>query len=174
MKLFYGFLLSLCLSACATVNHDIASLKQEKMPVIQEFQGSLLVFSPKHRFQVLIQWQANLQQGHARLTHAASGRVVELRWQNEILSMRDNQKAGAVWQHVSVEALHDMGIVLKPWVLAQVLYHQIPKSLKTHDGETWKGKLDDSVIQLRWQNDHHRLTMTDISHGRKVVLRINP
>jgi len=174
MKTLYGLILSLSLTACATVKINNEPMDQKKMPVITAFQGSLLVFSPKHRFQVLIQWQADLHQGHARLTHAASGRVVELRWQGEVLSMRDNQHKDIAWQRVSVEQLQDLGIVLAPWVLAKVLHQQIPKALHSKDGETWRGKLDHSVIQLRWQNDYHRLTMTDITHGRKAVLRINP
>jgi len=174
MQWIYGLIFALCLSACATVKPNEKSIYQEKQPVISAFKGSLLVFSPRHRFHVLIQWQADLQQGHARLTHAASGRVVELRWQGEDLSMRDNQSAGARWRHVDAKQLQDIGIVLQPWVLAKVLHHQMPKALHSKDGRIWRGKMDQSVVQLRWQDDYHQLTMTDITHGRKAVLRMNP
>jgi len=172
-KVFYGLLLSFTLTACATVNEHHALKSQLDAPVITAFQGSLLVFSPKHRFQVLIEWSADVNQGHARLTHPASGRVVELRWQGEVLSMRENQASGRLWKHIKLEQLYDMGIVLPPWVLAKVLHRQIPPSLHPQGHDVWQGKMNDSVIQLRWQNDYHRLTMTDITHGRKAILRMD-
>jgi len=171
MKRIFSLLLALGLTACATVHTERAA--KVEIPVLTTFQGSLLVFSPKHRFQVQIQWQADLQQGHARLTHPASGRVVELRWQNKLLSMRDNQLNGQQWQTMTLEQLYDMGIVLPPWVLANILHRQIPKNLHSQGNNRWKGVLNHSVIQLHWQNNGHRLTMTDITHGRKAILRID-
>lgn len=173
MRLIYAVLLSLFLTACATVQTDHKSDVQKKVN-ITSFQGRLLVFSPKHRFQVLIQWQANLSQGYARLTHPASGRVVEIRWYGKQLSMRDNQTDTPTWRPIDDKQWQKMGIVLPPWTLAKVLHHQMPRALHSKDGEIWKGKINGGVIQLHWQNDYHLLTMVDITHGRKAILRINP
>ncbi|MDQ6995316.1 MAG: hypothetical protein Q9M18_06945 [Mariprofundaceae bacterium] len=141
---------------------------------ITAFQGRLLVFSPKHRFQVLIGWHADLHQGYARLTHAASGRVMELHWQGEHLRMRDNQVSTSQWRTVDEKQWQEMGIVLPPWSLAKILHHQMPQSLHSNDGKLWKGKINGSVIQVQWKQNNHLLTIMDITHGRKAILRMNP
>jgi len=174
MNMLYWLILSIFLTACSTVTPYHPSTAHKPPANITAFQGNLLVFSPKHRFQVSIQWQADLKQGHARLTHPASGRVVELRWQEESLSMRDNQANQPSWHAVHEEQWQNLGIVLQPWKLAKVLHHRMPQGLHSKDGKIWQGKLNHSVIRLHWQNNYHLLTMIDITRGRKAVLRINP
>jgi len=174
MRLIFGCILSLWLTSCVTMPIADKRAVSEKPENITAFQGRLLVFSPKHRFQVLIQWQADLHQGYARLTHAASNRVMELRWQGEHLRMRDNQVSQPKWQAVNEQQWQEMGIVLPPWTLAKVLYHHMPSALHSNDGKLWKGKVNGGMIQLQWKNNYHLLTMMDITHGRKAILRINP
>ncbi|MDQ6979762.1 MAG: hypothetical protein Q9M09_06220, partial [Mariprofundaceae bacterium] len=56
-----------------------------------QLSARLIVMQPNHRWQVMMDWQGNAHAGTARLTHAASGRVLLIRWQGKQTKMLDNQ-----------------------------------------------------------------------------------
>ena len=176
MKFGWFWVVLLCglLSACASLSNSNKILTDEPLsrPVIEAFQGRLLVMEPARRWQVMIYWQANLQQGYTRLVHAASGRVVELKWQDHHIQMRDNQQQLPIWRQIGLETLMQHGIILEPWTLAEILHQKMPSSLHKRDGEMWQGVLHGNVIQLRWQHGGHKLTMTDMTHGRTAILQM--
>jgi len=168
-------LASLCLLAsCSTIPpSSIISQDDERKPW-HSFNGQLSILEPSHRWQVLIHWQADLSSGKTRLTHAATGRIIELQWHGKHIQIRNNQADNAAWKDINEDALMHYGIVLPPQTIAAILYHHIPPSLKPTQNNTWQGSLHGNNIRLRWQNNYHKLTMTDISHGRTAILRIFP
>jgi len=112
--------------------------------------------------------------GKLRIWQRTTGRIIELQWQGKQIQMRDNQAATTRWQPIQVDILMQYGIVLPPQSIAMILHHQIPPSLKAKGNEIWQGKLHGNSIRIRWQNNCHKLTMTDITHGRTAILRIFP
>lgn len=160
-------------TACSTLQPASPIQKINEYKPWHSFNGQLSILEATHRWQVLIHWQANLESGKTRLTHAATGRIIELQWQGKRIQIRDNQTS-ATWQVIKADALMQYGIVIPPQTIAMILHHQIPASLKFKENNTWQGQLHGNTIRLRWQNDHHKLTMTDISHGRTAILRIFP
>jgi len=167
-----GLLLS-AFSACS-IKTPIVEKESIKAQAIEAFHGRLIVREPNRRWQVLIQWQANLNNGHTRLTHAATGRIIELQWQGDDIQVRDNLQKTPKWRYISAETLMKYGIVVPPKTLAAILHQQIPPSLQQKDAQTWQGRLHGNLIRLQWQHDGHTLTLTDISHGRTAILSIQP
>jgi hypothetical protein len=165
----YMVYMALCLFL-ASCSH-LSPVAQHK--AWERFDGRLLVMEPNRRWQVFIHWQADLEQGFTRLTHAASSRIIELKWNGNQTYIRDNQ-AQPQWKKINNTVLMQYGIVLPPQTLSKILHNQIPPSLHHKDNEIWQGKLHGSIIRLRWQDDMHKLTMTDITHGRSAILRIQP
>jgi len=143
-----------------------------------EFSGRLLVMEPKRRWQVLLQWRAlQPDSGWLRLTHAASSTVVELRWQHQDMQMRDNSSND--WREISPQQLAEQGIVLPPRQLASLLLGKTPdhfqlKAGKDGDDLTWESTGSEPFVRLQWQKSSHRLTMTDMAHGRRAILLIQP
>ena len=166
--------LLLLLTACSTLQQSVPIQDDSKCKPWYNFNGQLSILESTHRWQVLIHWQANLESGSARLTHAATGRIIELQWQGKQIQMRDNQTATTRWQPIQADTLMQYGIVLPPQSIAMILHHQIPPSLKAKGNDIWQGKLHGNSIRIRWQNNCHKLTMTDITHGRTAILRIFP
>jgi len=162
------------LTACSTLQPAIPLPKDDGYKPWYNFNGQLSILESTHRWQVLIHWQADLKSGKARLTHAATGRIIELQWLGKRIQIRDNQAPKATWQTIKADTLMQYGIVLPPQTIALILHHQIPSSLKPQGSDTWQGQLHGNTIRLRWQNDRHKLTMTDMTHGRTAILRIFP
>ncbi len=160
------------LTACSTLQSMTSIQKDDKYKPWHSFNGQLSILESAHRWQVLIHWQADLESGKARLTHAATGRIIELQWQGKYIYMRDNQASKAIWQPIKANTLMQYGIVLPPQTIAEILHYKIPPTLKFKKDNTWQGQLYGNTIRLRWQNNHHKLTMTDITHGRTAILRI--
>ncbi len=174
-KFLYISITLFLLTACSTLQPPPSTLqKNSTYRVWDSFNGQLSILESARRWQVLIHWQANLEAGNARLTHAATGRIIELQWQGKHVQIRDNQTHIATWQPIKEDTLMQYGIVLPPQTIAMILHHQIPPTLKLKKDNTWQGQLYGNTIRLRWQNDRHKLTMTDITHGRTAILRIFP
>jgi len=137
------------------------------------FSGRLIVIEPSKRWQVLIQWDANqAERGHLRITHAATGTVVELRWQGRAMQVRDNRKPG--WRAIGLEQLSERGIVIPPQALAAILLGHMPVRFKQTGEQVWESRESGNLIRLRWQQKGHKLTMIDMKHGRKATLIIQP
>jgi len=164
----------LLLTACSTLQQSISVQESSVCKPWHNFNGQLSILEHAHRWQVLIHWQANLKSGNARLTHAATGRIIELQWQGKQIQIRDNQTPTTRWKSIKADTLMQYGIVLPPQSIAMILHHQIPPSLKSKGGSIWQGKLHGNTIRIRWQDHCHKLTMTDITHGRIAILRIFP
>jgi len=137
------------------------------------FSGRLIVIEPSKRWQVLIKWKAEQpEHGWLRISHAATGTVVELRWQGKAMQIRDNSAPD--WKPIGLEQLSKHGIVIPPQMLAAILLGQMPAHFKQTDDRIWQSRQSGSLIRLRWQPQTHKLTMTDMKHGRKATLIIQP
>jgi len=137
------------------------------------FSGRLIVIEPSKRWQVLIKWDANqAERGRLRITHAATGTVVELRWQGQAMQIRDNREPD--WRPIGLEQLSERGIVIPPQTLASILLGRMPARFKTTGEQTWESRESGNLIRLRWQPQSHKLTMIDMKHGRKATLIIQP
>ncbi len=137
------------------------------------FSARLIVIEPNRRWQVLLKWQAYTPElGWLRMTHAATGTVVELRWQGEAMQIRDNREPD--WRSVGLGQLSRHGIVIQPQALAAILLGHMPNRFKQTDAQTWESRQSGSLIRLQWQAQAHKLTMTDLKHGRKATLIIQP
>lgn len=175
--LFILWLLML-LSACASLHEKQATQATASIGPYSEFTGRLLVMEQQRRWQVQVQWKALEQEsGWLRLTHAASNTIIELRWQRQAMQMRDNSTNS--WQAISQRELADQGIVLPPRQLAALLLGKTPehfrlKAGKDRDHLVWESRGLDAFIRLQWQESRHRLTMTDMTHGRRAILLIQP
>jgi len=135
----------------------------------------LLVIEPKRRWQVMLDWQANQTQGHARLVHAASGNIVELRWKNNHIRLRDNHTPA--WRDVNMQQLAEHGIVISPHTLAVFLTGNIPSGFHETAPNTWENRNHGAFIRVIWKNESKRLVLSDIHHGRRatlIILKSNP
>ncbi|MDQ6978850.1 MAG: hypothetical protein Q9M09_01590, partial [Mariprofundaceae bacterium] len=123
---------------------------------------------PNHRWQVMMDWQGNAHAGTARLTHAASGRVLLIRWQGKQTKMLDNQETPARWKRVTAAQLAARGMMIAPTHIAAILNNQIPQQFHYQGHNSWRGSGAWQGIRLTWQAPRHVLTLRDIAHGREV------
>ncbi|MDX8392629.1 MAG: hypothetical protein R8K53_08720, partial [Mariprofundaceae bacterium] len=130
----------------------------------------LLVIEPKRRWQVMLDWQAQQTHGRARLVHAASGNIVELRWRKDDIRLRDNRSPN--WRKINMQQLAEHGIVISPYTLSRFLAGQIPSGFHRKNAITWESKRDDALIRVVWHADGRRLIISDIRHGRRATLLI--
>jgi len=130
----------------------------------------LLVIEPKRRWQVVLDWQATQTQGHARLVHAASGNIVELRWQKDNIQLRDNH--APAWRRVNMQQLGKRGIVVSPYTLSLFLAGKIPPGFHKSGLNRWENRQKGTLIRVTWHNDSRRLILSDIKHGRRATLII--
>ena len=165
--------LIMLLTGCASLNHPPAEPSASIGPY-ENFDGRLLMIQPNKRWQVQIHWQGTVKQGLVRLTHAASGRIVYLKWIGDRMSVLDNQAtdASASYKPISKAELSDQGLVIRPQQLAAILHGNIPASLKQQHAQQWKGKLNQSLIQLDWNPQLKKLTLKDSTHGNIAMLLI--
>lgn len=168
MRLFTALLAALLLAACATVPEHGGH--QTTIGPYTTFDGRLIVIEPTRRWQVLVQWQGDSRQGMARFTHAASGRVAEIRWQQQTIEMRDG--TNPVWRTIPFTQLAKHGIVLPPQQMAAMLTGHVPAGLHPNGNNRWEGHLHGSFIRIRWDGEKQRLELTDITHGRRATLII--
>jgi len=137
------------------------------------FSGRLIVIETTRRWQTTLNWKAESpEQGWLRLTHAASGTVVEFRWLHETMQVRDNKNT--TWKQINQHQLSQQGIVLPPQQLASVLLGKIPNHFKQKKPFHWESLASGSLIKLEWNSDRHRLMISDIKHGRRATLIIQP
>jgi len=139
---------------------------------ITTFSGRLLVISPKHRFQVEIDWQADDKHGQLRLTHALSGRVVNVEWQGKRMFWHDNAEV-LNWQPLSEQALKDMGVIFPPWILAKIFLGQYPDTMQSKGKQMWQGTWSGHQLQIKWSNEYQRLELIDFKRGQKAVVIIH-
>jgi len=167
------------LNACTSLSEK--KLLTETKPAMgpyETFSGRLIVMEPRRRWQVQLQWQAmQANQGWVRLTHVASNKVVELRWQDQSMQMRSNSALS--WQETGQKQLAEQGIVLAPRQLATLLLGNTPahfqrKHNTNADTIIWDSHGLKPFVRLQWQQKSHRLTMTDMTHGRQAILIIEP
>ncbi len=142
---------------------------------MEHIQGRLLVMTPTRRVQLWMQWHANMEHGSVRLTHAASGRILDVRWDArmhpKLIEMRDNQ-GNTQWTSISMQAWRKMGVVLAPWTLAALLHHQPPSFLHAQDAGHWQGRVQQRLIRIHWQQDAGILRMRDMTAGNTAILRM--
>ncbi|OIO74297.1 MAG: hypothetical protein AUJ57_02470 [Zetaproteobacteria bacterium CG1_02_53_45] len=135
------------------------------------FSGRLIVIEPKRRWQVALDWQAaSPENGWLRLSHAATGTVVEFRWLQNNMEVRDNSHPE--WKSINQQQLSKQGIVLPPQQLAGILLGKMPAHFKQKSDTMWESKATGSLIRIEWDAEKQRLTMTDILHGRRATLII--
>ncbi|MDQ6988413.1 MAG: hypothetical protein Q9M19_00925 [Mariprofundaceae bacterium] len=156
----------LLLLAAGCVKHDEAIVFKP----ISSFSGRLLVMSQAHRFQMEVDWQGDRQQGGMRLTHAATGRIVDVSWLDGTMLWRDNREE-PVWRALSQAQLLDMGMLLPPWALARILSGDYPEAMQTKGQRTWQGLWSEDVrLKIRWSQTWDRLEITDMRYGKRLVV----
>jgi len=137
-----------------------------------QFSGRLLVMEPNRRWQVGIDWKAvTPEQGEVRLTHAASGTIVELAWRQRSMRLRDS--GHPVFHAVTKQELRQHGIFIAPWTLAAILLGDMPREFHPTGELTWEAHQAGTLIRLQWDAGRHKLTVTDTQHGRQATLLIN-
>ena len=162
-------LLAVAISGCAGSIRP-ASTEQAIGP-FPAFKGRLLVMEPNRRWQVSIDWQASTAEaGRLRLTHAASGTVVELIWQHHLMQLRDSSRPE--FRPVTQTDLQAHGIVIPPWTLAAILLNSMPPVFHAVSPSQWEAHIDGALIRIRWRPANRRLVLTDVTHGRQATLII--
>lgn len=161
----------LIVSAC---NKTFKSPQNVAIGPFESFEGRLLVMQPTRRWQVQIQWQGTANRGQVRLTHAASGRILYLRWQGKKMFSMDNQAATGLsgYHPIQQTELYERGLIIPPQQLANILHGRIPSALKPNGDNQWQGKLNGSLIRIQWLADKQKLTLEDITHGNTALLLI--
>ncbi len=141
-------------------------------PLPADIHGRLLATEPARRWQVMFDWHATSpNQGHMRLTHAFTHRIVELRWEKANLWLRDNQANVPDWRPIGVDELARHGISLLPHELAGFFSGHIPAGFSQTRHGQWLGKRNGNRIRVEWKG--HRLNITDIKNGRQAIFIIN-
>lgn len=162
---------ALLVSACATtVQHH----RESVIGPYTTFSGRLIVIEPARRWQVMLNWDGTPEKGIARLTHAASNRIVQLSWNHETIQILDNQSPVREWKNVSEEEIISNGIILPPQQIAAILSGSLPETLIQKKPGEWEGKLNGAYLRVRWSAEKNRLELLDITHGRKAILIIQP
>ncbi|ATX80338.1 hypothetical protein Ga0123461_1931 [Mariprofundus aestuarium] len=137
------------------------------------FSARLIAIEPKRRWQVILQWHADTpERGDLRLTHAASGTIVEFRWFGKRMQSRDNHSR--LWKEVDAAQLATQGMVIPPQQLASILLGEMPNHFIEKKPNLWESSASGSLIRLQWKASSKQLTMTDTKHGRQVKLLIQP
>jgi len=155
--------LMLLLAGCA---RPVMTIQKEPLA---EIHGRLLVIEPARRWQAMLDWHASSpDQGWLRISHAASGRIIELRWKETHLWLRDNQTVAADWRLVSPDELASHGIVLLPNEMAAFFTGHPPADFSRIRPDQWVTVRGKNRIRVEWNGK--RLTATDIKHGRQAIV----
>jgi len=163
--------LVLLVASCAATKPPSSMTEGGKIGPFTAFHGRMIVLTPSRRWQVSIQWQSeDARRGQLRLLHPSTGFVLEARWQQPKVEFRDSKFPQ--WRNVSISEMQQQGILLPPWEMAAILQGRIPASLHAIGNDRWQGHVDNSLLRLQWQAEQQRLTLTDITHGRRIILVI--
>jgi len=153
------------LAGCARPAMEI-----QKEP-LTEIHGRLLVIEPARRWQAMLDWHAaSPDQGWLRISHAASGRIIEMRWEKARLWLRDNRAAVAHWRAVDATELASHGIVLLPNEMAAFFVGKPPAGFSRIKPGQWLAVRGESHIRVEWNG--RRMTITDFRHGRQAIVII--
>ncbi len=175
-------LLALC-AGCATTTPPTAETPQALANRAQHaaagigpyrtFHGRLVVITPKRRWQALIEWHADHpKSGDIRLTHAASGLVMQFRWLGAQMVIRDNHNPR--WRNVEPNQLTDLGFVLTPAEMAAILLNHMPERFQPTGDGRWESRRHGELIRLQWLANAHKLTISNIRRGQLAILIIQP
>jgi len=168
--------LLISLSACSwnipsDLHQSVAKTVTNTIGPYPTFSGRLIVINPSRRWQVEIDWQSyESESGKLRLNHAFSSTIVDFRWSNRHMEVRDNTTP--YWRDIQPEELAEHGIVLPPSQLASILLGKMPAHFHQKKNNTWESKQSGSLIRLHWQAERQMLTISDIQHGRVAKLII--
>jgi len=88
------------------------------------------------------------------------------------MEIRDNQQPA--WRPVEQAQLAEHGIVIPPQELAAILLGHMPAHFRQRTSNSWESNNGGKLIRLQWKQPSHKLTMSDIKHGRKATLIIQP
>jgi len=159
----------------ASARHAETRFKPVQIGPYSRFSGRLIVMEPARRWQVSLMWRAiRPEQGWLRITHAATGTVVELRWDEYGMTIHDNKHP--LWRNIGMNELSAQGIVIPPQQLAAILLGKMPAQFKFTGKRTgqqsWKSQQSGQIIKLRWQPEVRKLSITDMKHGRQAILVI--
>lgn len=139
----------------------------------KSLSGRLIVIEPDRRWQVVIQWHAETpERGEVRLAHAATGTVVEFRWAGPYMQIRDGNASS--WRSLTNRELGEHGIVIPPKQLASILLGRMPAHFVRKKGDLWESRKSGHPIRLQWLSSSRKLIMSDIKHGRRATLIIQP
>lgn len=160
-------LLLVLLSSCAG-GQRFPGTQQPVIGPYDTFHARLLVMEPNHRWQVMLRWSGDSHQGEARLNHAASGRVLRVRWQDQFIAIQDNQLRPPGWRGITAEDLAKHGLVIPPAQLAAIFHNRIPRDLHYIGKGRWQGTGRWQGVRMIWLPDRQQLTISDITHGREA------
>jgi len=165
----YCFLsILLMTTACATLPE---TAEAPGIGPYHSIHARLLVIEPSRRWQVMLDWQAeSAAQGQARLVHAASSSVIELRWQQDAIELRDNHLPE--WRKVGIDQLAEQGIVVSPHILSQFLAGRVPPGFRSKEANHWESRKGGNLVRVTWNEASKRLEFSDIKHGRRATLII--
>lgn len=128
---------------------------------------------PEHVWQAMLDWQSKQSgAGKIRIVHAASSRIVELRWHQDDIWLRDNQSKNLKWRHINKDELATTGIVISPRELSEFLGGHVPSGFQSKGSNNWIIHRNNSHIRVTWKPQTKRLVFSDIKHGRKATLVI--
>lgn len=167
MRVILLLALTLLFSSC--VKHEDKGLIFKE---IHDFSGRLLVMTQTKRVQAELDWQGDASKGVLRITHGASGRIIDVKWQDQKMIWRDSSES-PLWGELSQEGLYKLGIILMPWDLARVFRGDLPPSMLTKDQRTWKGHWDSSELQIRWSSEQKKVDLMDMKKGQRIVVFFN-
>jgi len=133
-----------------------------------------IILLGKHRAQLLFSCQQiSDADGKCQFTHAASGRIMELHWQHQQIWQRTNIANQQQWQPVTLKTLYQLGLVIHPRTMIQLLNGTIPSWLHHEASNRWQGRYRNSRIQMQWFPELKRLDITNLSKGAQVRLLLN-
>lgn len=167
---FLMLIATLLFTGCATTGQHRPAATE--IGPYSTFAARLVVIDAARRWQVMVDWNGTPEQGALRLTHAASNRIIRIRWHHDGIQMLDNQDRTQNWRSISVSELYSHGVILPPQQLSRILMGDIPGALIQKSSGDWEGRLNGTFIRIRWSAGKQRLELTDITHGRKAILII--
>lgn len=167
-KIIFRIVLVGVLAACAKQSPEI------RTQTLTEFTGRLIVIEPARRWQVLVNWHStDRDSGKLRLTHAATGRIIELHWQKNQMRLRDNQAAFTSWKNIDLKDLASFGISLQPNDISLFLAGQTPSGFAVTAKNRWTGKRMDSLLKVKWIQNRNQLRITDATLGKTAILTVD-